>query len=119
MQNRKHSLVNVDKRLNKIYGITLTEYELLLEAQGGVCWICEKPPKEEGKRLHVDHRHVLKDKKQNPRDTRKRIRGLLCWSCNGALGKFNDSITLLRAAAEYLEQIPAQQIIKEIDNGET
>lgn len=100
-----------DDFLVRRYGITTAEYDTILAAQGGVCWICERPAT--GNRLAVDHRHVLKDKQQNPRDTRTRVRGLLCWRCNGALGKFNDSIEKLRKAADYLQQCPAQQHLKE------
>jgi hypothetical protein len=101
-----------DSYLRRRYGISEAEYEAILELQQGACFICEKVPKQGQRRLHVDHLHVLKDKKQPPKETRKRVRGLLCWSCNGAIGKFKDSITLLRAAAAYLEELPAQQILR-------
>lgn len=110
-----------DNYLVKKYGITLPEYEVLLAIQGGVCWICERPPKEgtkDGRRvLHVDHRHVKNDKKQGPRSTRKRIRGLLCWRCNASLQKFRDNPVLMRKAADYVEQEPAQDYLKEIKHG--
>ena len=110
-----------DNYLVKKYGITLPEYEALLAIQGGVCWICERPPKndaEDGRRvLHVDHRHVKNDKKQNPRDTRKRVRGLLCWRCNASLQKFKDDPVLMRKAANFVEQCPAQHYLKEIEYG--
>ncbi len=107
-----------DSYLRRRYGITEAEYEEILALQQGACWICEKVPKSGQRKLHVDHKHVLKDKKQPPEETRKRVRGLLCWRCNGALGKFKDCITHLRAAAEYLEQLPAQQVLnKENKNG--
>lgn len=98
-------------RLLKTFAITIKEYEAILAAQEGVCWICQKPPS--GNALAVDHRHVLRDKQQDPRDTRTRIRGLLCWQCNGAVGKFKDDPARLRRAAEYLETCPAQMILKE------
>src|SRR5271157_3452139 len=44
-----------DDRLQKTYGITLVEYEKLLKAGNGVCWICGNPPGT--RRLHVDHDH--------------------------------------------------------------
>ncbi len=112
-----------DNYLTKKYGITLPEYEALLHIQGGVCWICGLPPKddaEDGKRvLHVDHRHVKNDKRQNPRSTRNRVRGLLCWRCNASIQKFKDDPVLMRKAAEYVEQSPAQQYLKEIQYGKT
>jgi hypothetical protein len=101
-----------DYRLTKTFGITLKEYETLLTAQGGTCWICQKPPKE-GKSLHVDHKHEKGEKKRDPREKRARVRGLLCWKCNTSIAKFRDDPILLRAAADYCEQWPAQAILKE------
>ena len=105
-----------DNYLRRRYGITEAEYEAILNQQKGVCWICGKPPKK--RRLHVDHKHVLKDKKQPPEETRKRVRGLLCWACNGAISKFKDDPIRLSKAAAYCEEWPAQIILeKEKDNG--
>ena len=105
-----------DAYLRRTYGITEAEYEEILKAQDGVCWICGEPPKK--RRLHVDHKHVLRDKKQPPEETRKRVRGLLCWACNGAISKFRDDVTKLRNAADYCSQWPAQVILrKEKTNG--
>ena len=98
--------------LLKRYGVTLNEYDAILSNQKGACWICEKVPT--GNKLAVDHKHVLNDKKQNPRETRTRIRGLLCWSCNTSLQKFRDNPELLRKAAEYLETWPAQKVLNEV-----
>ena len=87
----------IDRGYNlKKYGITLEEYDLLLEMQKGVCAICGKLPDEtntNNKYLHVDHCH----------DTGK-IRGLLCNPCNMALGLFKDNPLFVRKAADYLEQ---------------
>ena len=44
-----------DKRLQKLYGITLEEYNQILAEQGGVCAICKEPPGTI--RLSVDHDH--------------------------------------------------------------
>lgn len=79
------------------YGITLEQYEQMLEAQGGVCAICGRPERSKvykhGPRsLAVDHGHET-----------GRIRGLLCFSCNTNLGKFDHDLDLLRSAIEYLE----------------
>ena len=76
--------------LNK-YGITLSEYQVLLDSQKGVCKICEKKC-ESGKILCVDHNH----------DTGQ-IRGLLCTKCNKGLGLFKDNYELLKRAAKYLK----------------
>jgi hypothetical protein len=47
-----------DLRLQKAYGISLREYEVMLYCAGGGCQICGKPPG--SKRLHVDHDHGWK-----------------------------------------------------------
>ena len=77
--------------LKAAYGITLQEYEELLQKQEGKCKICgTTDPKHKGV-FHVDHNH----------NTGK-IRGLLCHGCNTALGLFQDSPTILVKATEYL-----------------
>lgn len=74
------------------YGMTVEEYDILSEKQGGVCAICGKPePDQKRSRLCIDHDH----------ETGK-VRGLLCSQCNFALGNFNDDISSLLKAAEYL-----------------
>ena len=72
------------------YGITIEQYEAMLEEQGGVCAIC-KGAQPNGVRLCVDHCH----------DT-KRVRGLLCVHCNTGIGHFKHDKNLLREAINYL-----------------
>ncbi len=72
------------------YGITLEEYEALLAKQNGLCAICEAPESSWGS-MAVDHNHETGE-----------VRGLLCFNCNTALGKFNDDIQLLLKAVAYL-----------------
>jgi hypothetical protein len=93
------------------YGITINEYEAILESQGGVCYICQRPPT--GRRLSVDHKHQKGDKRRSGFNKRTKVRGLLCWQCNGAIGKFRDTPAHLRRAAEYLETWPAQKVLNE------
>ncbi len=76
--------------LKHSFGLTVDEYDRLLEVQGGLCAICGKKCST-GKRLSVDHDH----------DT-GRVRGLLCMKCNLIIGHANDSVTLLRAVILYL-----------------
>jgi hypothetical protein len=78
--------------LKRKYGITLQEYERLLAAQGGRCAICRRLPRGDIS-LHVDHEHGT-----------GRVRGLLCFRCNNALGDFGDSRDLLQSAVRYLER---------------
>ena len=70
--------------------MTLEEYEAMLAEQEGGCAICGRPPTDEIA-LHVDHDHAS-----------GRVRGLLCFRCNNALGDFEESPVLLDAASEYV-----------------
>lgn len=90
--NRDH-LRNVSYQ--KLYGITLEEYNMLLEEQGGNCAICSKPPDSgRAKYLYVDHCH----------NTIK-IRGLLCSNCNKGIGFFRDDPELIEKAINYLRGV--------------
>lgn len=57
------------------YDITLENYKKMFEEQGGVCAICGKTQTEFKRAFDIDHDH----------ETGK-VRGLLCNSCNTALG---------------------------------
>lgn len=95
--NKKHPMTKKNGRLRAEFGITLEQYNELLEKQGGGCAICGKKMtgvKEAGKRehaLYVDHDH----------ETGK-VRGILCNLCNFGLGNFLNNPVLLIRAAEYL-----------------
>ncbi len=79
--------------LKRKYGITSNYYDELLEAQGGCCAICSQPVVEGGKWLAVDHNHA-----------NGKVRGLLCDTCNTALGLLNDSYVTVLRAANYLAE---------------
>jgi hypothetical protein len=67
-------------------------YEVLLEAQGGRCAICNTPGDPHGGRpLIPDHDHLS-----------GRARGLLCHQCNTGLGMLADDPERLRTAIVYL-----------------
>lgn len=99
------------------YAITVNEYEELLAAQEGACWICKKVPGEGAKRLSVDHKHAKGEKKRNPREIRERVRGLLCWPCNKAIAYLRDESENAIRAAEYLTKWPAQEILMKMKIG--
>ena len=71
--------------LRRRYGITKDTYMAMLEEQEWVCKICKKPetakhPRTKTlKRLSVDHCH-----------TTGKVRGLLCTSCNVAVGHYEN-----------------------------
>lgn len=94
---------NKDKRKNGMllwrFNITLEEYQVLFEAQGGVCKICNNPEtakknkSEELRMLAVDHDH----------DTGK-VRGLLCSRCNTQLGHYEKTKSRAQEFENYLQE---------------
>lgn len=85
-------------RLTNTYGITLDEYLVMLESQGGVCKICGRV-NENGMELSVDHDHTCCSGRKA---CGKCIRGLLCNPCNRALGYMRDDPDRMDAAAAYI-----------------
>ena len=100
---KKYRDNNKDKRKNVMlklrFNLTLEEYNLMFDAQGGICKICSMPEitrknnSDEVRMLAVDHDHNT-----------GAVRGLLCASCNVQLGYYEK--TKLRAAEfeKYLEE---------------
>jgi aspartyl-tRNA synthetase len=88
-----------NSQLKRCFGITLEQYEQMLLQQNNKCCICNKTPNtklthhKKPRRLAVDHCHKT-----------GKIRGLLCFDCNSAIGKFQDSIQLLQNAIDYLKK---------------
>jgi hypothetical protein len=91
-ESGKKKVSDRKSHLKRKYGLSLEQYDAMLAAQGGVCAICHQPRPEE-RTLHVDHDHAT-----------GAIRGLLCFTCNNALGDFRDSAELFHAAADYLDR---------------
>lgn len=74
--------------IEKRYGVTPEQYRQAEREQDGCCAVC-------GRRvpLHTDHDHKTKE-----------FRGLVCGSCNRALGLMQDDPERLEAAARYLRR---------------
>ena len=81
-----------DGHLRRKFGITIDDYERMLAEQNDGCAICGASEPDNGS-LHVDHDH----------DSGV-VRGLLCVSCNNALGAFRESHDLFRKASDYLDR---------------
>lgn len=92
-----------EKVLNNSYksrfNISYNDYLTLVQKQNNLCAICKNPETQtynksnKVKRLTVDHDH-----------TTGKIRGLLCMTCNTALGKFKDNPAVLLSAISYLKE---------------
>lgn len=74
--------------LQKLYGISLEQYNEMIVKQLGKCAVCSV----QLKRPVVDHCH-----------SSKKVRGLLCFKCNNGLGQFNDDFNLMQKAVNYLK----------------
>ena len=88
-KNNKETVKN--RYLERVYDISLEDYNFLLESQNNKCKICKRECSS-GKSLAVDHNH----------DTGE-VRGLLCKNCNIGLGMFFDNLDFLESAVLYLK----------------
>lgn len=75
------------RHLKRKYGMTEADRDELTASQMGVCCICLSSSAE-----HVDHDHET-----------GRVRGVLCFSCNAALGQFKERPEVMSRAISYLE----------------
>jgi Recombination endonuclease VII len=80
-----------DDKLRRAYGISLADWEKLFASQGHRCAGCGSFDPKSKKGWHTDHDH----------ETGK-VRGILCSTCNVALGQVGDSVRVLRELIRYL-----------------
>jgi len=83
---RNHQLV-------KLYGITAKEFDDMFAVQGSRCKACGSLTSRHKHHWNVDHDHKT-----------GKVRGILCWPCNAALGMVQDNSQQLRQLADYLER---------------
>lgn len=81
-----------ERGLRARFGISIEEYNVMLAAQGGKCYIC-KGDQVGNLSMGVDHDHAT-----------GKLRKLLCNHCNNMIGQSFDSPDRLRAGAVYLEE---------------
>jgi hypothetical protein len=97
-------------RLRVKFGLSVQEYQRMLDAQDGVCAICREPetkmlPSGNIKALAVDHAHV----------PGLPVRGLLCFNCNTGIGLLRERPDLLLAAVRYIEDFRPQLALVQED----
>jgi|SRR6266850_842966 len=92
-ERNKLRVATYKSHLKRRYNLTPDEYMNLLISQNGGCAICPKTELENNGRLAVDHDHKT-----------KKVRGLLCRTCNVALGAWENNIELFYKALEYLKR---------------
>lgn len=81
-----------DDYLKNTHGISIEEYEEMLEDQDGKCYVCGGVGYSNG-RLDVDHCHKT-----------GRVRRLLCPMCNRALGMMRECSESILSLALYAEE---------------
>lgn len=96
---RKEGGINYsrNKSFKYKYGITLEEYEELLIKQNNCCKTCNREFNDKIK-PDVDHCHKT-----------KKVRGILCHSCNLALGYLKEDVTVIQNLLDYLEEQTVQK----------
>jgi hypothetical protein len=72
--------------LRRRYGLGQVDIDQILAGQNGTCAVCGRP--DPG---HVDHDHKS-----------GRVRGMLCFNCNQALGNVRDNLQVIYGLATYL-----------------
>lgn len=81
---------NTNSRFKKSYGIDLNQYNQLFSNQNGCCAVCEQHQTELSRKLVVDHCH-----------SSQIVRGLLCHSCNTALGLLKEKTKTMHNLINY------------------
>lgn len=88
------------------HNITSEHYNSIFEKSNGLCAICNRPEKRISRngltvtRLSLDHCHFCESNGAKREDI---IRGMLCGSCNKAIGLLEDNIEILQSAIHYLQ----------------
>ena len=91
---KRNPLKFIENYVNRIYGITLKEYNTKLRSQNNECAICHcSIGVKNGAKKALDHDHKT-----------GKLREFLCSNCNTALGLFRDSILTLESAIKYLKR---------------
>lgn len=80
----------LDKRCRR-HGITSEEFWVMYEEQDGTCPVCDKGIEAEDSA--IDHNHKTGE-----------VRGILCKSCNRALGLLGDNPNTLIRGSKYLQK---------------
>lgn len=90
-QRKAYAPVQREAKLRNAYGMTAADYDLMVAVQANRCAGCTREALPD-QPLQVDHNHTTGE-----------VRGLLCGSCNRAVGLLGDNAETLLRLADYLE----------------
>jgi hypothetical protein len=92
--NNEHTNDRINYKLIHNYGITLNEKQNILKQQNYKCLVCNKNLKNINTRyIHIDHNHKT-----------KKIRGILCQTCNLALGLLKENPAIIYRLFQYVKK---------------
>lgn len=92
--HRKHKTQSKINRLRQRHGLTLLQFNTLLDSQSNLCMICLKKTE-----LVIDHDHNCCPRNKSCDKCR---RGLICRLCNKGIGCLQDNPKILQLALKYL-----------------
>lgn len=92
-----------NKHLKKKYGITQSEYKQMFNEQQGKCKICERELTHDNSALRLGEKRIASSCCIDHCHTTNKVRGLLCFHCNTALGHVFDNPLILQRMIGYLE----------------
>jgi Recombination endonuclease VII len=107
-RRRKNSARAHELRIEKHFGLSGDDYQLLYFSQEGRCFVCRRATGK-AKRLAVDHDHHRCTDHPPDIGCRHCIRCLACGPCNELLGRY-DVEALVRAII-VLKDPPAQKVL--------
>lgn len=91
-KKKRKKLYNRIDSILRTYNLTEDEFLNKFKELNGCCEICGKKFKRK-REVFIDHSH-----------TTGKVRGLLCSTCNTALGFFYDNLNFLNSAIDYLKK---------------
>jgi hypothetical protein len=80
------------RHLKRSYDLSVEEYDEMVHRTGNKCYVCDRLGTHK-KKLHVDHDHKT-----------GKVRGMLCYGCNGAIGYIKENTETLDKLKAYLIQ---------------
>ena len=95
---QRKKILDRQYHLKHKYGLSIEDYESMLELQQGLCALCGRPEtckanfNDGTKLLAVDHCHETGE-----------IRGLLCTACNTAIAKLGDTAESIERVLRYMK----------------